>query len=157
MLDRLARLRTVDPIEAALVLLSLALCLDVFVAVVLRYGFGTSLGFYDELARYLFVWMSFLGAAVGVKRHGHFGVNFVMDRLPERIRWAVGVLNTLLMLLFAGLLVSEGLTMVRLSSRQLSPGMEVPVSYLYAPVSISGVLMILYLLPHLARQLRGRV
>lgn len=155
MLDRIARLLRFGPIEAVLVLLSLALCFDVLAAVVLRYGFGTSLGFYDELARYLFVWMSFLGAAIGVKRHGHFGVTFVVNRFPEGVRRAVNVLNTMLMLLFAAFLVSGGLTMVRLTSRQLSPGMEVPVSYLYAPLSISGALMIVYLLPHLVRQLRG--
>jgi TRAP-type C4-dicarboxylate transport system permease small subunit len=68
----------------------------------------------------------------------------------------VSIVNTLLMLIFAAFLVSGGLTMVRLTARQLSPGMEVPVSYLYAPVSISGILMILYLLPHFVRQLRGR-
>jgi TRAP-type transport system small permease protein len=157
MRDRITWLRTFGLIEVVLVLLSLALCVDVLVAVVLRYGFGTSLGFYDELARYLFVWMSFLGAAIGVKRHGHFGVSFVVNHFPEGIRRVVNVVNTLLMLVFAGFLVSGGWTMVRLTSRQLSPGMEVPVSYLYAPVSISGILMIVYLLPHLVLQLRGRV
>lgn len=156
MLARVARRWTFDPVEGALVLLTLALCIDVFVAVVLRYVFHMSLGFYDELARYLFVWMSFLGAAAGVKRHGHFGVSLVLNRLPARLRSAVGVLNTLGMMLFAGILVAKGLTMVRLSTRQLSPAMEIPVSYLYAPIPISGVLMILYLLPHLVRQLRGR-
>ncbi len=156
MLGRVARLRTFDPIEGALVLLVLALCIDVLVAVILRYGFGTSLGFYDELARYLFVWASFLGAAVGVKRHGHYGISLLVGRLSGRIRRAVDVFNTLGMLLFAGFLAWEGLTMVRLTARQLSPAMEIPVSYLYAVIPISGALMILYLLPHLARQLRGR-
>ena len=75
MLDRVARFWMFDPVEGALVLPTLALCIDVFVAVVLRYVFHTSLGFYDELARHLFVSMSFLGAAAGVKRHGHFGVS----------------------------------------------------------------------------------
>lgn len=156
MLDRVARLWGFDPVEGTLILLTLALCIDVFVAVVLRYVFHTSLGFYDELARYLFVWMSFLGAAAGVKRHGHFGVGLVLERLPRGLRRIVNALNTLGMMVFAGFLVSKGLTMVRLSSRQLSPAMEISVSYLYAPVPISGALMIVYLLPHLIRQLRGR-
>ncbi len=108
MLDRIARLRKFGAIETVLVLLSLALCLDVLVAVILRYGFGTSLGFYDELARYLFVWMSFLGAAAGVKRHGHFGVSLVLNKLDGRLRRAVGVLNTLGMMLFAGLWSRRG-------------------------------------------------
>ena len=156
MLGRVARLWTFDPIEGVLVLIVLALCLDVLLAVVLRYVFRTSLGFYDELARYLFIWMSFLGAAAGVKRHGHFGITLVLARLPGRVQRAVNVLNTLGMLLFAGLLVSKGWTMVRLTSRQLSAAMEIPISYVYAVVPMSGALMILYLLPHLIRQLRGR-
>ncbi len=156
MREGVARLWAVDPVEGALVLLTLVLCVDVFVAVVLRYVFHTSLGFYDELARFVFVWMSFLGAASGVKRHGHFGVSLVLKRFPGRLRQAVEIFNTLGMMLFAGILIVKGLTMVRLTVRQLSPAMEIPVSYLYAPVPISGALMILYLLPHLVRQLRGR-
>ena len=153
---RLAGLWGFGAVEAVLVLLVFALCVDVFAAVVLRYVFHRSLGFYDELARFLFVWMSFLGAATGVKRHGHFGVTFVVERLSPAMRRALAVFSTLAMLLFAGLLVAKGLTMVRLTASQLSPAMEIPISYLYAPVPIAGLLMIVYLLPHLARQLRGR-
>ncbi len=153
--DGLAWLWTYDPVEGLLVLLVFTLCLDVFAAVVLRYVFHMSLGFYDELARYVFVWMSFLGAATGVKRHGHFGVTFVVQRLSPRVQQGLAVFNMLAMMLFAGVLVARGITMVRLTSTQLSPAMEIPVSYLYLPVPISGVLMILYLLPHLARRLRG--
>lgn len=134
----------------------LGLCIDVLAAVFFRYVLHMSLGFYDELARYLFIWVSFLGAAVGVKRHGHFAINLVVGRLSGPLRLAFNVFSTLGMLLFAGMLVSNGLTMVRLTSRELSPAMEISVAYLYAIVPISGALMILYLLPHLIRQLRGR-
>ena len=107
--NHLARLRNVDPLEVALVALALALCLDALVAVMLRSGFRLSLGFYDDLAPYLSVWMSFLGAAIAVKRHGHFGVSFLVGRVSPRIRGAVDVFNTPGMPLFAGFLVWEGL------------------------------------------------
>lgn len=84
MLGRVARLRTFDPVEGVLVLLVLALCSDILVAVVFRYVFRMSLGFCDALACYLFVWMSFLGAA-GVKRRGHFGVSLAVHSRLRRL------------------------------------------------------------------------
>ena len=41
---------------------------------------------YDEIARLLFVWIVFLGAAVGVKRAAHFRLHLVIDRFPAWLR-----------------------------------------------------------------------
>jgi len=54
----------------------------VFGNVVLRYGFNSGLTVSEELSRWLFVWMTFLGAVVGVRNHAHLGTDSLVSRLP---------------------------------------------------------------------------
>lgn len=54
----------------------------VFGNVVLRYGFNSGITVSEELSRWLFVWMTFLGAVVGVRNHAHLGTDSLVSRLP---------------------------------------------------------------------------
>ena len=62
--------------------------------VVWRYAFNNSLVWTEELSRYLFVWMTFVGAALAVKESSHIRVSLLVDCLPARVRrWlAIGCL-----------------------------------------------------------------
>jgi TRAP-type C4-dicarboxylate transport system permease small subunit len=55
-------------VEGLLLLMMVVLCLDVFLGVFSRYVMARTFTWYDEIARLLFVWVVFLGAAVGVRR-----------------------------------------------------------------------------------------
>ena len=59
-----------------------AMVVPVFGSVVLRYGFNSGISVSEEMARYLFVWLTFLGAVVAVQGHGHQGVDTLVSRLP---------------------------------------------------------------------------
>jgi TRAP-type transport system small permease protein len=54
----------------------------VFGNVVLRYGFNSGITVSEELSRWLFVWMTFLGAVVALRNHGHLGTDVLVSRLP---------------------------------------------------------------------------
>ena len=54
----------------------------VFGNVVLRYGFNLGITVSEEVSRWLFVWMTFLGAIVALREHGHLGVDTLVKRLP---------------------------------------------------------------------------
>ena len=60
------------------------LCADVFLGVFSRYVIGSTFTWYDEIARLLFVWIVFLGAAVGVRRGAHFRLHLAGRPLPGR-------------------------------------------------------------------------
>ena len=55
----------------------------VFGNVVLRYGFNSGLTASEELSRLFFVWLTFLGAVVALREHGHLGVDTLVRRLPR--------------------------------------------------------------------------
>src|SRR4028119_846831 len=70
----------------------------VFGNVVLRYAFNSGITLSEEVSRWLFVWLTFLGAIVALKEHGHLGSDLVVSRLPRLGKKICLVVGQLLML-----------------------------------------------------------
>jgi TRAP-type C4-dicarboxylate transport system permease small subunit len=60
----------------------LAMVVMVFGNVVLRYGFNSGISISDEMSRYCFIWLTYLGAMVAMREKGHLGVDTLVRRLP---------------------------------------------------------------------------
>jgi TRAP-type transport system small permease protein len=79
-------------LEIVMVLCLLVMLVMVFGNVVLRLAFNTGIDLSEEMPRYAFVWMTFLGAIVGMRRRAHLGVDIVVQMLPalgRRVCWAI--------------------------------------------------------------------
>jgi TRAP-type C4-dicarboxylate transport system permease small subunit len=123
----------------------------VFLQVVLRYAFRTGLEGLDEVPRYLFVWLVMIGAASAMARGEHTALVYFRDRLGPAGRAALSILTTALgMLLFLSMIRSS-LVLVPNSNLQTSPGLSLPLGYVYAAVPVGAALI---LLP-MARELRA--
>jgi TRAP-type transport system small permease protein len=68
-------------LEALLVLMLAAMVVMVFANVVLRYGFGSGITVSEEISRFLFVWLIFLGSVPVMRQHGHLGVEVLVGKL----------------------------------------------------------------------------
>ena len=94
--------RTVDllfkAIEALLAALLLGMVLMVFGNVVLRYVFNSGITVSEELSRFFFVWLTFIGAVVAMREGAHLGMDTVVARLPRRGRIACLIAAELLVL-----------------------------------------------------------
>lgn len=55
----------------------------VFGNVVLRYAFNSGFTMSEEVSRWLFVWLTFMGAVVALREHGHLGTDALVSRLPR--------------------------------------------------------------------------
>ena len=143
-------------IEGLLLVMMVALCADVFLGVFSRYVLRSTFTWYDEIARLLFVWMVFLGAAVGVRQAGHFRLHLLVDRFPAGLRRAAEIVGELAIMLFGAVLIQQGWKLVELGQFQQTPVMGLSKRYVYASMPAGGVLIILYSLPHLWRTLSGR-
>jgi TRAP-type C4-dicarboxylate transport system permease small subunit len=142
-------------VEGLLLVMMVVLCLDVFLGVFSRYVMARTFTWYDEIARLLFVWIVFLGAAVGVRRSAHFRLHLVLDRLSPGIRRVAHVVGVLVLMGFGLLMIQQGWKLVELGQFQRTPVMGLSKRYVYASVPAGGALIILYSLPHLWRALRG--
>ena len=78
-IDRYCRL-----LEWTIALLLAMMVLLVFGNVVLRYVANSGITVSEELSRWLFVWMTFLGAIVAVKEHGHLGTDMLVSKLGPK-------------------------------------------------------------------------
>ena len=142
-------------VEGVLLVMMVALCADVFLGVFSRYVLARTFTWYDEIARLLFVWIVFLGAAVGVKRGVHFRLHLLVDRFPRTLRRATVIFGVLVVMGFGWILIQQGWKLVELGQFQQTPVMGLPKQYVYASVPVGGALVILFSLGHLWRAVRG--
>jgi len=144
-----------NSVEWLCMVLMVVLSIDLLLGVFSRYVLVRTFTWYDEIARGCFVWLTFLGAAVGVKRQAHFRLHIVVDRLSPRVRQAIVILLPLVVIIFAGVLIQQGLVFLEIGKFQQTPVMGLPKAYIYVAIPIGGVLMILYSLGPLWRAIRG--
>ena len=118
----------------------------IFGQVISRYVFGFSFEWSEELARFLFVWVVFLGSALIMGESGHLAVKL----LPQAVAgtWigvALDVVINLASYVFILLLIVQGSKMVETMTFQTAPGLGIAMSWVYLVIPLSGALMILYL------------
>jgi TRAP-type C4-dicarboxylate transport system permease small subunit len=129
----------------------------VFGNVIMRYAFNSGFTLSEELSRWLFVWLTFLGAVTALRESGHLGTDMLVGKLGplgKRICMGLALLLMLycLWLLFKG---SYDQAMVNLTST--SPVMEVPMAWLYGAGMVLAVLGAPILLNDLWRLLTGQI
>ena len=152
LLDQYCRLLKV----VAVLLLGLMVLL-VFGNVVLRYVFNSGITVSEELSRWLFVWITFLGAIVAVKEHGHLGTDLVLTKLPPIAQRVCLVISHGLMLFCTWLLFSGALSQARINWDVEAPVTGASVAIFYASGVVFAVASGLLLLLNLWRLLSGQV
>ena len=122
------------------------LCIAVFLQVLLRYALKVSFPPLEEIVTFSFIYTIFLGAAVGMKRMEHLNIDFLLKRAPQNLRkffdFAI-FLGTILFLVFV---VKEGIVFVHDSYGQTTTYLNIPISYSYAAIPGSGLIMLYYVL-----------
>ena len=122
--------------EGVLVLMLCAMVVMVFGNVVLRYGFNSGITVSEELSRWLFVWMTFLGAVVALRRHGHLGTDSLVSRLPVRGKKVCLGASHLLMLYMCWLMARGGWQQAVINAGTSSAVMEASMAWFYASIVV---------------------
>ncbi|WP_424139176.1 TRAP transporter small permease [Roseomonas chloroacetimidivorans] len=138
-------------------LMLLAIVSIVLAGVFFRYFLHIGLGWTEEAARFLLIWMSFIGAAAAVNRWGHFQLVIMTAWIPPQLHRAMQVFALLVVMATAMILLRFGWDIMLVSWEQASPVMDWNMGLLYAVVPGSGAVMILFVLRHLLDVLRGGV
>ena len=134
----------------------LAITLVLFAGVIWRYFFVDPLTWSDEISRLLFVWLAFVGAAVGVKRGSHSAVAFFEARMPARWQRVMALLALAAIAIMAGVLLYAGAIETADNLSQMMPVTRISRGWQYAAVPFSGALMLIYLVPLVRRAWRGQ-
>jgi TRAP-type transport system small permease protein len=122
---------------AAVAVLS-ALLATVILGVVSR-ALGEPVVFSDELARYLMVWLAFLGWILASRRRSHIRITVLIGLLPAGGRRLAEVIIQAGIMLFGVLLLRDGLTLVTRNLDVESVSLPVPSAIIYGPVVLAGL------------------
>lgn len=104
----------------------------VFGNVVLRYGFDSGITVSEEISRWLFVWLTFLGAIVALKEHGHLGSDTFVSLLPTTGKKICLIVGQILMLYITWLLFKGSLDQARINWDVEAPVTGASMAVVYA-------------------------
>ena len=150
MLDRL--------LEGVLVVLTIVMVITVTWQVATRFLLNDPSSYTEELATYLLLWISLLGAAYALRQRAHLGIDVVVSRLSIGGQRRAHVIGYIVIALFAlvALVIGGGiLVSVTFELGQRSAAFQVPVGYIYLALPVSGLLMTYYAILGALEDLHG--
>ncbi|WP_264214425.1 TRAP transporter small permease [Leisingera thetidis] len=105
--------------------------------VIFRYVIAAPLPWSEEMARYCFVWIVFLGGAIGLARGFHLGVDLFANMLPTRMRRSLEAVTCVLIACFAAAVIYASLPVLSINMMQRSPALGVQMAWIYIAIPIS--------------------
>lgn len=116
-----------------------------------RYVLGSSITWTEEAARYCFIWLDMLGAAVLVYRGGHAVVDLLVSKVHGTARKIYETIVHILVAYVGVVLAYFGAQLSSMTFRQTSPSLKLPVGGVYSVVAICGVLVVIFTVNMLLR------
>jgi TRAP-type transport system small permease protein len=129
----------------------------VFGNVVLRYAFNSGITVSEEVSRWLFVWLTFLGAIVAMREHAHLGVDSLVKRLPTAGKKFCLILSQLLMLYATWLLLRGSWEQTLINWDVAAPASGLSTGWFYGVGIVFAVSTGLILLNDLYRAVTGQL
>lgn len=136
-------LSLLDQLEEKMVVFGfVVLIFIVFLQVIMRYVIGSSLVWSAEISRYIFIFLTWIGASIAVKDEKHISVNILFEIFPG-LKQYFGVISTLLCLAVTLFLFINGTELVMLLKTRtaLSPALRIPMWIIYISIPLGGFLM----------------
>lgn len=138
----------------AAMLATVGLIFFVAIQVVLRTVFYYPLSWPPELARYLHIWVVFLGITVVLRYEGHVRVDYFLLKMPPRLRWLFEILADVCSVALAVIVAIGSYIVLGDVAGQVTPALRMPVSLFFAVTLIGFVLFTLALLVRITNRVR---
>jgi len=121
-----------------------------FLQIICR-AFFTSLSWSEELARYMLIWLTFIGAGCVHKRAGHISITLFQNIFSGKTRKAFQILTQLLCIIVFAVAIYYGFSYMQLMGLQLSAAMRIPMRYIYAVIPLGGSVLLLHSVDRIVR------
>jgi TRAP-type transport system small permease protein len=141
-------------LDITAIVLFAGMCGLVLAQVVMR-KFFEPLVWSEELARYVFIWVSFLGWTIACRKRSHVAVMFAADRAPPLVRTLLGCFSEAATIVLAGILMWYGTQLVRNNTDVETVTLFFNYAVVYVVVPFSGLMMVLISFGSLRRRLQG--
>jgi len=144
-------------LELLVVIAMVAMVIMVFGNVVLRYAFNSGILVSEEMSRYCFIWLTYIGAMIAMRERGHLGVDTLVKHLPLGGKKGCLLVSESLMLLCNVLFVLGTWKMHELQVSNVSPVVGISMIWIYGIGYVVGAVMGLFNLHVLFRLFTGRL
>ncbi len=141
-------------IEYSLFGLGFSMAILVAVQVFCRYVLNSSLFWSEELARYMLVWLSFLGATVAYYRNLHPGVDALTSRISPEKQYITRLLVHVSSMILALIMIISGSQFAWFVRMQISPALAIPKWIILAVIPVSGAIFFVYALAFFLKTLQ---
>lgn len=112
-------------------LLYIMIILSGFAQVVTRYVFSFSIVWVEELSKYIFVWLTFLAASAGVLSKSHIRTDFLVEKLPDKMKKYSYLSSDMLSFLYMGIFTYLVTKLMAIAKTDISSTLGIPLSYVY--------------------------
>ena len=129
----------------------------VFGNVILRYGFNSGITVSEEVSRWMFVWLTFLGAVVALKEHAHLGSDMLVSRLSTTGKKACLIAGHLLMLYITWLVFKGSYEQAKINWDVQAPVTGASVAIFYGAGVVFSICAGVLLLRDLWRAVTGQL
>ncbi|MGM0602046.1 MAG: TRAP transporter small permease [Bacillota bacterium] len=123
-----------------------------FAQVVSRYVFNFPIPWAMDIIRLSFVYLIFLGTAIGVREEGHLNIDVLINLLPINKK-IVNILINTVTLAFISFLSYQGFVWINSSTSQGTPYLGIDMDYMYFAIPFTGIFMVYYLIKQIYREL----
>ncbi len=144
-------------LELLVVVCMVAMVIMVFGNVVLRYAFNSGISVSDEMSRYFFIWLTYIGAMLAMQEGGHLGVDTLIKHLPILGKKVCLFLSEALMLFCNVLFFMGTFKMHELQVSNVSPVVGISMIWIYGIGYIVSVVMAIINLNVLYRLVTGQI
>ena len=127
-----------------------------FGQVVCRYVLGDALTWSEELGRYIFVWLTFLGMSVAFYQGKHVALDILEHQVSGLTKRILLIINSLLICVFAIALFCSGCLLFEIGGFQFSSAMTLPMQYVYIVLPVSGGLLLYFVVYDLFSNLKSK-
>ncbi|WP_295586027.1 TRAP transporter small permease [uncultured Oscillibacter sp.] len=117
----------------------------IFLQIVLRL-LGLPLSWTEEIGRYMFIWLIYIGCASAIRKRKHISVELLDLFLKERGKFVLNIISNVVFLIFAVILTYYSFFVVQRVTTQLSPAIRMPMSIPYSSVLVGSALMVIRLI-----------
>jgi len=144
-------------LEWILVLLMALMVINVVWQVLTRFVLQNPSSYTEEVARYLLIWLSLLGAGYCVGQKSHLAIDIVTSRFSGPAKHIANLFGHAAVLMFAAVILVTGgqrLVQTTLAYQQTSAALQIPLGYVYLILPLSGLLISFYALYSFVEEVR---
>ena len=129
--------------EAIIIFLFVIMVFVVFLQVVARYVFNSPPSWTEELGRYCQVWIIILTSSICIRKGSHLAVDYLSHRMSPTLSHSINVFISFFVAIYVAVVTVFGWKLMMVGQYQVSPAMQIKMSYVYVIFPLGGLLMFL--------------